>query len=107
MENYGCTQGKCACPCHVNHEECHHAEHAHGDEMKTNYFLALADEAWQDALKEKIKEYILETQDDRMSKLAKIVAEGNHQRWKHKIEKTQDSKNFMDEIRKFFSQSKK
>ncbi|KTD33177.1 hypothetical protein Lnau_2825 [Legionella nautarum] len=102
MESNGCAQEQCSCPCHLSQEECHHhGEHDHG-----NYFLELADEAWQEVLIEKIKEYILEKQNDQMVKLAKIIAEGNHQRWKNRMEKKQHNRDFMEEIRKFFSQSK-
>ncbi|MBI2786321.1 MAG: hypothetical protein HYX60_08485 [Legionella longbeachae] len=107
MEGHGCAQENCSCPCHFQHENCHHGIHDHGEEISANYFLELADEAWEDVLKEKIKEYILETQNAHMVKLAKIVAEGNHQRWKNRMEKNQGSKDFMEEICKYFSQSKK
>lgn len=107
MESYGCTQEKCPCPCHIKHNECHQDEHDHDEAMKANYFLKLADEAWQEVLKEKIKEHILKTQSDSMGKLAKIVAEGNNQRWKNRMDKKQGCKDFMEELCKFFSLSKK
>ncbi|WP_128130961.1 hypothetical protein [Legionella sainthelensi] len=108
MGSYGCADEKCSCPCHFQHEECHddHCDH-HTHEIKANYFLELADEAWEEVLKEKIKEYILDTQNNQMIKLAKIVAEGNNQRWQNRVERKQDYNDFMDEIRKFFSKSKK
>lgn len=106
MESYGCAQEKCPCSCHSQHEECHQGKHDH-EENKASYFLELADEAWEEVLKDKIKEYILKTQSDHMDKLAKIVAEGNNQRWKNRMEKKQGYKDFMEELCKFFSQSKK
>ena len=42
--------------------------------------------AWAEVLKEKIKEHI-KNSDSKIDQLAKIVAEANHQRWKHKMEK--------------------
>jgi hypothetical protein len=107
MESNGCAQEKCHCPCHFEHEESHQEGQEYSDEMKANYFLELADEAWEEVLKEKIKEYILKTQNDQMGRLAKIIAEGNHQRWRNRMESKQGSKHFMEEICKFFSDSKK
>lgn len=72
-----------------------------------HYFLQLADEAWEEVLKDKIKEYILSTQGKRMTELAKIVAEGNNARWRHKMEKKQGCMNFNEQLGRFFSQSKK
>jgi hypothetical protein len=106
MEHYGCTQENCHCACHLD-QACHQEGHNHAEEMKAEYFLALADEAWEEVLKDKIKEYILQTQNDPMLKLAKLVAEGNHQRWRTKMEKRQNSKDFMEEICKFFDHPKK
>ena len=107
-KNCGCSchtqHQKCCCPCHVQHNECSNS-HDHDD--KARYFLELADEAWQEVLKEKIKEHLLKTQSDRMTKLAKIVAEGNNQRWRNRMEKKQGCVDFKEELCEFFSQSKK
>ena len=84
----------------------HHGEHVHGEGIKANYFLGLADKAWEEVLKEKIKECILKTQSDRMDKLAKIIAEGNNHHWKNRMEKKQGCEDFMEEVCKFFNQSK-
>ncbi|KTD70092.1 MULTISPECIES: hypothetical protein [Legionella] len=115
MGSYGCAQEHCHCPCHDMHEEhhhhehghCHHGEHADGDDMKANYFLELADEAWEEVLKEKIKAHVMKTQGDRLDKLAQIVAEGNNHRWKNIMDKKQGYTDFMEEICKFFHESKK
>ena len=107
MESCEHNQENCACPCHIKHHECCHGDHNFSAEMKANIFLGLADEAWQEVLKDKIKEYILKTQNDRMDKLAKIVAEGNHHRWINKMEKKQGCHDFMEEPCKFFEHSKK
>ena len=71
------------------------------------YFLALADEAWEEVLKDQIKEHILATQKDRMKKLAKLVAEGNNARWRHKMEKKKGCMEFKEQLCDFFSQGKK
>lgn len=71
------------------------------------YFLDIADSAWGEVLKDEVKKYILSTQKDRMTELAKIVAEGNNQRWRHKMEKKQGCADFKEKLHHFFSQSKK
>ncbi len=108
MGNYGCADENCACACHTQHECCHHHHDAHHEEKnKVDYFLELADEAWEEVLKEKIKEYIRGTQNDSMVKLAKMVAEANHKRWRNNIEQEQEEHYFMEELQKFFSKAKK
>jgi len=54
--------------------------------MKSHKLLEIADMAWVEVLKEKIKEHI-KANDPKMDELAKIVSEANHKRWKHKMEK--------------------
>jgi hypothetical protein len=75
--------------------------------MMSEYFLQIADEAWEEVLKDEIKKQILATQKERMSKLAKIVSEGNNRRWKHKMEKKQGCAEFHEELSSFFSQRRK
>ena len=82
-------------------------EHEHDSCDKEKFFIELADEAWTCALKEKMKEYILKTQGDRLEELAKIVAEGNNQRWRHKMEKKQSCMDFKEKLCRFFGQAKK
>lgn len=96
---------KCCCPCHREQEETCGEEEGH--DGFDNFFLEIADCAWTEVLKDKIKEYILQTQNDRMTKLAKIVAEGNNQRWRYKMEKKQICADFEEKLGNFFSQSKK
>lgn len=48
--------------------------------------LTLADEAWYELLKEKIKAEILDSCGPRMDKLAKLIAETNHAKWTHEIQ---------------------
>lgn len=73
----------------------------------SHYFLELADTAWEEVLKDKMKDYILETQEKRMEELAKIVAEGNNQKWKDKMHKKHSGGEFKEKLIRFFSQSKK
>jgi predicted metal-dependent hydrolase len=107
-KNCGCGCGcysqcnQSCCPCHTKQTDCSHSE-----EEKASYFLEVADEAWQEVLKDKIKEHILKTQNDRMDKLAKIVAEANNRRWKNKMEKKQGCMEFQESLCELFSQTKK
>jgi len=79
-DSCGCCDDSCTCPCHeevcAEEEECCSAES----------LLAIADCAWAEVLKEKIKDHI-RSNDKKIDQLAKIVAEANHKRWKHKMQK--------------------
>jgi N-acetylneuraminic acid mutarotase len=100
-----CSNEKCNCSCHSKEEEgCHGGDNS--DEF-AGYFLDIADCAWEEVLKDKVKEYIVATQNDRMKELAKIIAEGNNQRWRHKMEKKHGCRDFQEKLCNFFSQSKK
>lgn len=46
-------------------------------------FLQIADDAWAEVLKEKIKEYIIK-ESKKTDEFAKLVAEANYNRWKKK-----------------------
>lgn len=100
-----CSNQKCCCSCHA--EEKHTCPVTGEHEEMPNWFFEVADEAWSEVLKDKIKEHILATQNARMTKLAKIVSEGNDQRWKNKMEKKQSCHDFHEQIASFFAQSKK
>ena len=100
-----CQSNKCCCPCHSQQEESCHSEDKHAE--FSNYFLEIADMAWEEVLKDKIKEHIVSTQNARMKELAKIVSEGNNQRWKHKMEKKRGCMEFQEKLGHFFSHSKK
>jgi len=54
--------------------------------MNSHRLLEIADLAWMEVLKEKIKEHIKAT-DPKLDELAKIVSEANHKRWKQKMQK--------------------
>lgn len=96
-----CSKNDC---CPTEEEACRVAEN---EEDMSSFLIEVADCAWSEVLKDKIKEYILSTQDERMTELAKIVAEGNNQRWKIKMEKKQACMDFKEKLRRFFGQSKK
>jgi hypothetical protein len=93
-----CSKEKCPCSCHTNHSECENQDDF------ISWFFEIADEAWEEVLKEEIKKHIRETQEDRMKELAKIVSESNSHRWKSKMEKKRCSEECEDKIRGFFCQ---
>ncbi len=72
-----------------------------------NFFLELADAAWEEVLKEKIKEHLLSTQNDRMAELAKIVAEATTSVGEIRWRKKHGSMDFKEKLGRFFGQSKK
>ncbi len=72
-----CGMHHCECECHALHH--HHQKYA-------DQLIAIADEAWMEILKEKIKDQIRKTSAEHLDAMAKIVADANHLRWKHKME---------------------
>lgn len=76
-----CCHGQCCCYCHD--ESCDHDHHEKGEFACE--LLELADQAWMELLKEKIKEQILASGGGHLDQLAKLVAESNRQRWQHKM----------------------
>lgn len=100
-----CKSHETCCCRHGEYEEtkcccCGSYHHAHeGDFAKE--LLKLADEAWMEVLKEKIKDQI-RSKDKQLDQLAKIVAESNKTRWKDKIATKKVCDDFHDQIKDFF-----
>lgn len=92
-------EGTCSCGCgkkfHIHDSEggCNCAEK----------FLAIADEAWKEVLKEKIKARILTHKGEHMEKLAEIIATANGEKWKHIISAKTKCNNFKDHLKEFFT----
>jgi hypothetical protein len=61
--------------------------------------LCLADEAWREVLKEKIKAEIEKTSGAKLDALAKLAAETNHRRWSHLIQGKQKCDEFKQQIK--------
>ena len=75
-EGCGCSCHSCNCCSNKgSHDEC--CEH-------TKKLLCIADQAWMEALKEKIKQNILAS-DHQLDELAKIIGETNRDIWQQKI----------------------
>ncbi len=64
--------------------------------------LELADEAWFELLKEKIKKEIESTSGAKMNELAKMVAKANCERWSHKIKGKAKCEEFKHNLKSFF-----
>lgn len=64
----------CNCACHKHHQK-------YADEL-----LNLADQAWMEVLKDKIKDQIVKHSGDHLTKLAELVSQANHARWADKID---------------------
>ena len=61
--------------------------------------LCLADEAWREVVKDKIKREIEKTAGAKLDALAKLVAETNHRRWSHLIEGKQKCDEYKQQVK--------
>lgn len=95
-----CANENCPCTCHHKHSE------EEKQEAFLGWFLEVADEAWEEVLKEEIKKHIWETYGDRMKELARIVSESNSNRWRIKMEKKRGRQEFREKICGFFGTQK-
>ena len=96
-------EGSCKCGCGCD-PHAHH--HHHGEEGGCNCaekFLELADEAWKEVLKEKIKAKILTHKGEHMEKLAELIATANGEKWKLMISAKTKCTNFKDNLKEFFT----
>lgn len=89
----GHEEGSC-CSCHTCKCPCHGHQGKYADEL-----LKLADEAWMEVLKEKIKDEIRQHSGDHLTETAKLVAQANHVRWKEKLQSRKDLQDFEDRLR--------
>ncbi len=72
----------CSCGCHSHCPSCHHE----GDAGYAKQLLQIADEAWKEVVKEKIKEEIRKKSDAHLTQLAKVVADANQSHWVSKMQ---------------------
>lgn len=92
-----CSSHKCCC--HLK-SECKEGECS--DENFSKKLLQLADEAWMEVLKEKIKEQIKTSSNKNLDELAKLVSEANEMRWRNKMNSKNACHSFTEKIAKFF-----
>lgn len=96
-----CKEGSCTCGCgskiHIHEHEaeksCHCAE----------MFLHIADEAWKEVLKEKIKDKIIAQKGEHIEKLAELIATANGEKWKHIMTAKAKCNQFKDTLKEFLS----
>ena len=93
--------GSCPCSCHQKGSTCGSEVSSHSHSEK---FLELADQAWMEVLKEKIKENI-RSNAKHLDELAGIIAEANHERWKKKMDTKKCCGNFEEKLNHFFGQT--
>lgn len=91
----------CSSHHHHHHDECCGCDHEGGF---SDQFLALADEAWMEVLKEKIKENILKN-DARIKELAAIISETNHERWSKIIGERRLKEMYKERLHDYFGGS--
>ena len=65
--------------------------------------LGLADDAWHELLKEKIKASIEESCGEKLDELAGLVREANSFRWQHKIQGKVKCDEYQSNVRAFFT----
>ena len=83
-EHHHCGAGD-SCSCH-HHGECG----CHHHEKYSELLIQLADDAWMEVLKEKIKDEIRRISGEHLSETAKLVAAANHARWHDKMEQKKE-----------------
>ncbi len=94
-----CCASSCGCSCQCHHScggasQGDHCEHAHK-------LLCIADMAWMEILKEKIKEHI-QSSDHKIDEIARIVAEANHERWQQKMSNEQCCSGYEEKLNQLF-----
>ncbi|MBA3239505.1 MAG: hypothetical protein H0T62_14345 [Parachlamydiaceae bacterium] len=80
---------------------CESKEGKHEDFAK--HLLCLADEAWMELLKDKIKENILADGGAQLDQIAKVVSEGNKSRWENKMAMKKNACEYKEKIKSLFS----
>lgn len=103
MHGHGHQECSCGCGCGCGDKGHHHHDSEKGCHCAEK-FLELADEAWKEVLKEKIKAKIIAKKGEHIEKLAEIVAMANGEKWKHKISAKMKCNEFKDHLKEYFSQ---
>lgn len=101
---HGCQHShSIQCPCGCGAQFHMHDGGEHGECGCAEKFLMIADEAWKEVLKDKIKAKILEHKGQHLDELAEMVAKANGEKWKHKISAKTKCNEFKDNLKSFFS----
>jgi|EndMetStandDraft_5_1072996.scaffolds.fasta_scaffold1216189_1 hypothetical protein len=101
-----CSESEC--PCCTGEESCqlHKHHHPHEEGGFAQDLLDLADDAWMEVLREKIKDNIVKNHGKNLDKLAQLISESNSERWKFKLAKQKQRMDYLEKIAHFFSQGK-
>lgn len=102
----------CGCKSH-DHDSCCSHEHKHDSccghqdshdchQDIAHHLLHVADEAWMEILKDKIKKHILASCDQQLENIASIVSESNKSRWQHKLAIQKAKQEFKDKLEDAF-----
>lgn len=107
-QNY-CCQDTCATDQSHHHQEhtCCCKQHeccCHEEGEMAGHLYKLADEAWMELLKEKIKEKILQHDGAQLDALASAISESNGKRWKSKLCIKNNKENFKAKLDQIFGQ---
>lgn len=94
-----CSEEKChdesSCCSHHKDDECCHEDFS-------KHLLHVADCAWMDLLKEKIKSEIASSCGEQLDQIAKIVAESNGSRWQHKMSLMKTQNDYKEKLKNIF-----
>lgn len=99
----GCGSSQCggqkSCGC-----QCGSCKDQHKGCDFASKFLELADQAWMEVLKEKIKEHIRNNAKN-LDELAGVISEANHEKWQRKMEEKQCCCGYEAKLKEIFHQS--
>jgi hypothetical protein len=98
---------ECCCCCDDHCDLEHHHHHHHENQDFAAQLLEMADDAWMELLKEKIKKQIESAGGKHLDHLAKIVAESNKERWEHKLAINELASNYKEKLTEFFGKGRK
>ena len=113
-DHSGChSNNGCGCGCHSSQGNsscgsqkscsCESCRSKQGDCNFASKFLEIADCAWMEVLKEKIKEHI-KANAKNLDELAGLIAQTNHEKWKKKMENNKCCETFEEKLNNFFGQ---
>lgn len=103
--NLGCGSGKCGCSskcecqCQCSNCSCKNYNGGCHQGKYSDQLFKLADDAWMELLKEKIKEEIRLNGGEQIAQLAKLVSTANHARWKDKMQTKKDHEEFENNLK--------
>lgn len=101
-----CHSDQCHSCCEHEHEEHGHHHHHHHEGEFAEELLEMADVAWMEVLKEKIKQQIIASSGEHLDNLAKLVSDANKERWKHKLSSHKVCQDYRQKLGEFFSHGK-